>query len=60
MYDKILAIFALAAFIGFLAILAVAVEGWDIKVVLIITSLMATYDFWLDTFGKIKNSRTKR
>lgn len=59
MYDKYLAIFALALFIGFLAILGIAVQGWDIKIVLIITALMATYDFWLDAFVKPKNGNGK-
>lgn len=55
MYDRILAVFALLLFIGFLGVLAVAVKGWDIKIVLIVTALMATYDFWLDAFRKPKN-----
>jgi len=50
MYDKILAIAAMIIFLTFLGILGVWVEGWDIKLVLILTAAMATYDFWLDAF----------
>ena len=57
MYDKLLAIVALALYLAFIAILGYAVEGWDIKIVLIITGLMATYDFWLEAFRKIKNGK---
>ncbi|CFX64330.1 conserved exported protein of unknown function [Candidatus Filomicrobium marinum] len=55
MYDKLLAIFSLALYLAFIAILGYAVEGWDIKIVLIITGLMVTYDFWREAFSKIKN-----
>lgn len=55
MYDKIFSVFALLLFIAFLGVLAVAVRGWDIKIVLIVTALMATYDFWLDAFRKPRN-----
>ena len=55
MLDKILAIFALGLFIAFLAVIAISVQGWDIKIVLIITALMATYDFWLSAFAKFRN-----
>lgn len=57
MYDKLLAIVALALYLAFIAILGYAVEGWDIKIVLIITGLMVTYDFWLEAFRKIKNGK---
>lgn len=59
MYDKVLAVFALALFVGFLAILGVAVQGWDLRIVLIITAIMATYDFWRDAFVRPKNGNGK-
>jgi hypothetical protein len=59
MLDKIFAVIALALFIGFLAILGVAVRGWDLKIVLIVTAVMATYDFWLDAFANAKNNGKK-
>jgi len=59
MFDKLLAIFALGLFIAFLAVIGIGVAGWDIKAVLIITALMATYDFWLDTFSKFRNGNGK-
>lgn len=53
MYDKILAVFSMALFGGFLLILALWVEEAPVlPVVLAITFLLAAYDFWCDAFRK--------
>ncbi len=54
MYEKLLAVFALILFGGFLAILVWWVEAIALQVVLLITFLFAAYDFWLDAFSSKK------
>ena len=46
MYDKMLAIFALASFAAFLAVLGIWVESTALRVVLGVTVLLAAFDFW--------------
>ncbi len=48
--NKIFAIVGLVLFGTFIGIIGWFVEGIDIKIVLIIAMVMATYDFWLDAF----------
>ena len=43
--DVVLKVLALAAFIGFIAILGIYVPAWNLVVVLVIVALMAIYDF---------------
>ncbi|MCB1513309.1 MAG: hypothetical protein KDJ18_00550 [Hyphomicrobiaceae bacterium] len=56
MYDKLLALFSFALFAVFLAILGIWVESVSLKIVLVITTLMCAYDFWLDTFSAKKRN----
>ncbi|MEO1206758.1 MAG: hypothetical protein AAFV45_10535 [Pseudomonadota bacterium] len=49
-YDKILAIISLTLFAAFCFIIALWVQEWDLKLVLILGVGMASYDFWIDAF----------
>ncbi|MEX0760736.1 MAG: hypothetical protein WD100_14230 [Tistlia sp.] len=50
--DKVLALFALAGFIGFLAVLVGFVWRLDLIVVVTIGVLLAIYDFYLSLRGR--------
>ncbi|MEL7048374.1 MAG: hypothetical protein AAFO75_05330, partial [Pseudomonadota bacterium] len=52
LYDKCLAIIALALFTTFCGIISFWVMEWDLKLVLLIAVGMAGYDFWRDTFKR--------
>lgn len=54
MSDKIMAIVALATMIGFLAVVAVFVPDIDLILVIVLVSLLATYDFWQSFHAKGK------
>lgn len=54
-YDRISALAALGGFVTFLAIVGIQVESISLRVVLIASALMATYDFWLDAFRRTPN-----
>ncbi|KUO56253.1 MAG: hypothetical protein APF80_15330 [Alphaproteobacteria bacterium BRH_c36] len=53
-FDKVVAVFAVGSFIGFLLVLELAVESLSLQIVLILAALMAAYDFWLDAFASKK------
>lgn len=55
MYEKLLAIIALGLFAVFLGIIGYRVQEWDLRIVLLISFGLATYDFWLDAFSGKKN-----
>ena len=46
MYDKLLAIIALALLAGFLAVIGLWVESTSLRMLLVVTALLAAYDFW--------------
>lgn len=50
--NRILALFALIALGGFLAILAFEVPSPDLIIVVIITAALALYDFYRSLFNK--------
>ncbi|MEQ8824972.1 MAG: hypothetical protein RIC14_11425 [Filomicrobium sp.] len=54
-YDRVLAATALGGFVLFLYIVGSRVESLSLRVVLVIASGMAFYDFWLDAFSKKNN-----
>jgi len=52
MTNKIMAIVALATMISFLAVVAVFVPDIDLILVIVLVSLLASYDFWDSLRGK--------
>ncbi len=56
MSDKVVAIFALLVFIGFLGILVIWVPEPDLVVVTVVVVAMAIYEFWRSLFGR-RNGR---
>lgn len=50
LYDKIIAAIGLMLFAVFLGIIFWKVAEWDLRLVLILAVVMATYDFWRDAF----------
>lgn len=54
--DKLLALLALAAFIGFLAILIGFVPRVDLTIVVVIGAALAIYDFWLSLRGRHRDA----
>ncbi|MBU1212858.1 MAG: hypothetical protein KJ587_16535 [Alphaproteobacteria bacterium] len=53
-YDKVVAVFSVGSFIGFLLVIEISVESPSLRVVLLLAALMAAYDFWLDAFAAKK------
>lgn len=50
--DAVLAFLSIAAFVGFLAIVANYVEEIDLMVVIGVVSAMAVFDFWRAITGR--------
>jgi hypothetical protein len=46
MSDKIMAVFALATMVAFLAVIAVWVPSVDLMVVIALVTALTVYDFW--------------
>jgi len=57
MYDRLLALFALAVFGIFLGIIGWRVQEWDLRIVLLIAFAMASYDFWRDAISSQKENK---
>lgn len=58
-YDTVVAIFSVGSFIAFLLVVEVWVESLSLRIILIISALMAAYDFWLDIKAARKNENGK-
>ena len=54
-YDRVIAAASLSGFLVFLAIVGLKVQSTSLRIVLLISSAMAIYDFWLDAFSKKSN-----
>ena len=54
-YDRVIAAASLSGFLVFLAIIGLKVQSTSLRIVLLISSAMAIYDFWLDAFSKKSN-----
>lgn len=52
MLDRVIALVALAVFIGFMLILVGFVTDVDLIVVVVVVSVMAAYDFFLTAFKR--------
>lgn len=54
-FDKVVAVASVGSFIAFLVIVGLWVDSISLKIVLMLSGLMALYDFWLDAFTTKKN-----
>ncbi len=58
-FDRVVAVASLGALATFIAIVGIQVESWSLRIVLIVTALMAAYDFWLDAFSSKAHSTSE-
>ncbi len=54
-YDRVIAAASLSGLLVFLAIVGLKVQSTSLRIVLLISSAMAIYDFWLDAYSKKSN-----